>query len=74
VAWTPPEAGAIAMLRYRAPVNSTLLAERLRTEQDVLVVPGDHFGLDGFIRVGYGMDAPVLTEGLRRIGALLATY
>ncbi|MDQ7849089.1 MAG: aminotransferase class I/II-fold pyridoxal phosphate-dependent enzyme [Armatimonadota bacterium] len=74
VGWTPPEAGAIAMLRYRAPVNSTALAERLRTEQDVLVVPGDHFGLDGFIRVGYGMDAHVLTEGLRRIGALLAAY
>lgn len=74
VAWTPPEAGAIAMLRYRAPVNSTALAERLRGEQDVLVVPGDHFGLDGYIRVGYGMEASVLTEGLRRIGALLAAY
>ncbi len=74
VTWTPPEAGAIAMLRYRAPVNSTALAERLRTEQDVLVVPGDHFGLDGFLRVGYGMEAAVLEEGLRRIGGVLATY
>ncbi len=70
--WTPPEAGAIAMLRYGAPVNSTALAERLRTEQDVLVVPGDHFGLDGFIRLGYGMEATVLEEGLRRISAVLA--
>lgn len=73
VTWTPPEAGAIAMLRYSAPVNSTTLAERLRIEQGVLVVPGDHFGLDGFIRVGYGMEATILEEGLRRISAVLAT-
>ncbi|MBI3974915.1 MAG: aminotransferase class I/II-fold pyridoxal phosphate-dependent enzyme [Armatimonadetes bacterium] len=71
VTWTPPEAGAIAMLRYRAAVNSTALAERLRVEQDVLVVPGDHFGLDGFIRIGYGLETSVLEEGLRRIGTVL---
>jgi len=72
VAWTPPEAGAIAMLRYNAPVNSTALAERLRTEHDVLVVPGDHFGVDGHIRVGFGMEARILEEGLRRIAAVLS--
>jgi hypothetical protein len=73
VAWTPPEAGAIAMLRYAGGINSSALAERLRVEQDVLVVPGDHFGLDGFIRVGYGGEASVLEEGLRRIGAVLSS-
>jgi hypothetical protein len=72
ITWAPPEAGAIAMLRYGAPVNSTAVAERLRAEQDVLVVPGDHFGLDGFIRVGYGGEARRLEEGLRRIGGVLA--
>ncbi len=74
ISWTPPEAGAVAMLRYSAPVNSTALAERLRTEQDVLVVPGDHFDLDGFIRVGYGGETSLLEESLRRIAAVLATY
>ncbi|MGH2454116.1 MAG: aminotransferase class I/II-fold pyridoxal phosphate-dependent enzyme [bacterium] len=73
VGWTPPEAGAIAMLRYAGGITSSALAERLRVEQDVLVVPGDHVGLDGFIRVGYGGEASVLEEGLRRIGAVLAT-
>lgn len=73
ISWTPPEAGAVAMLRYSAPVNSTALAERLRTEHDVLVVPGDHFDLDGFIRIGYGGEASLLEEGLRRIGAMLST-
>ncbi len=73
VTWTPPEAGAVAMLRYASGINSSALAERLRVEQDVLVVPGDHFALDGFIRVGYGLEASVLEEGLRRIGAVLST-
>lgn len=72
--WTPPEAGAIAMIRYAAAVNSTVLADRLRREQDVLVVPGDHFGLDGYFRVGFGVEARILEEGLRRLGAVLATY
>ncbi|HEV8339166.1 MAG TPA: aminotransferase class I/II-fold pyridoxal phosphate-dependent enzyme [bacterium] len=73
VSWTPPEAGAIAMLRYAGGINSTALAERLRVEEGVLVVPGDHFALDGFIRVGYGGEGAVLEEGLRRIGKVLST-
>jgi hypothetical protein len=74
VTWTPPDACAVALLRYQAPVNSTALAERLRREREVLVIPGDHFHLDGFIRVGYGMEVSILEEGLRRIGAVLASY
>ncbi|MBI2248169.1 MAG: aminotransferase, partial [Armatimonadetes bacterium] len=40
-------------------------------EYDVLVVPGDHFQMDGYIRVGYGGDRRLLEEGLRRTGDLL---
>ena len=50
----PPRAGAIAYPRYSWPINSTKLMERLRDEQSVLVVPGDQFGMDGFLRIGLG--------------------
>lgn len=73
VSWVPPKAGAIALLRYRPAVNSTELATRLRKDHDVLVVPGDHFQLDGHIRIGYGGDKHLLEEGLRRLGELLRT-
>ncbi len=67
----PPRAGAIAYLRYFGDTNSSTLAERLRVEEDVLVVPGDHFGMDGHLRIGYGEPAEKLSEGLRRLGKVL---
>jgi aspartate/methionine/tyrosine aminotransferase len=67
----PPEAGAIAFVRYQHDVNSTRLIERLRDESSVLVVPGDHFDMDGYLRIGFGGDPSHVTGSLERIGALL---
>ncbi len=69
--WVPPSAGAIAYVRYALPIGSSELAERLRVEQDVLVVPGDHFGMDGYLRLGFGNPAADLSAALDRIGALV---
>ena len=52
--WIRPEAGAIVYVRYDHPVNSTELVTRLRQEKSVLIVPGDHFGMDGYLRLGFG--------------------
>lgn len=71
--WTPPEAGAIVFARYNYPINSTELATRLRVEKSVLTVPGDHFGMDGFIRFGYGERPDYLRQGLDRVHALLGS-
>ena len=71
VSWTPPQAGAIAYLRYHASVNSTELAHRLRKEHAVLVVPGDHFKMDGYLRVGIGSEPAVLSAGLEHLAATL---
>lgn len=65
------EAGAILYLAYILTINSTVLAEKLRTEKDVLIVPGDQFGMDGYIRIGYGPEKDYLVGGLERIGDLL---
>ena len=61
----PPRAGAIAYPRYSWPINSTALVTRLRDEQGVLVVPGDHFGMDGFLRIGFGGEPADLRAGCR---------
>lgn len=65
----PPDAGAIALLKYKADIASVELAERIRTRQSTLTVPGSHFGLEGYIRVWLGGRQEFITEGLRRIGA-----
>jgi aspartate/methionine/tyrosine aminotransferase len=67
----PPEAGAIAFVRYSHRIGSTKLAERIRDEQSVLVVPGDHFEMDGFLRIGFGCDPELLVPALERIGDVL---
>ena len=68
-----PEAGAVAFIRYQHAIKSTRLIERLRDESGVLVVPGDHFEMDGYLRIGFGTDAAHLTSSLDRIGAMLDT-
>jgi aspartate/methionine/tyrosine aminotransferase len=67
----PPQAAAIAFLRYKLDVNSTGFMERLRREKSVLVVPGDHFGHDYHLRVSFGLPPEFLRAGLELIGELI---
>ena len=63
----PPDAGAISYARYRTAVNSFALADRLRREHDVLVVPGDQFEMDHYIRFGFGPPQADLEAALERV-------
>ena len=51
----PPQAAAIAFVRYHRDINSSDLVHRLIHEHDTYVVPGDHFGLDHYLRISYGL-------------------
>jgi aspartate/methionine/tyrosine aminotransferase len=66
--WREPEAGAIALVKYRSDVPSAELCERMRIEQSTLVVPGAFVGLEGYLRIWLGGREEYLREGLRRIG------
>ena len=66
-----PKGGAYLMLSYDNPMNSSQMAERLRVEKSMLLVPGDHFGMDQWVRVGFGDDTETLTAGLDRFDELL---
>jgi aspartate/methionine/tyrosine aminotransferase len=67
-----PEAGAIAFVHYTQSMRSTAIAERLRDERSVLVVPGDFFDMDGWLRIGFGSDPEYLTSALTLIGEFLS--
>jgi aspartate/methionine/tyrosine aminotransferase len=73
VSWVPPTAGAIGYIRYTWDIASTELMERLRDEKGVFVVPGDHFNMDHYLRIGYGYDPGELETGLARCSELLET-
>src|SRR5665647_948995 len=62
-----PQAGALCLMRYQSPTPSFELCERIRVNQSVLIVPGAHLGLEGYIRVWLGGKPEFLREGLRRI-------
>ncbi len=67
----PPQAAAIAFARYHLDLNSTELVERLIHEKSVFIVPGDHFGLDHFLRISFGLPPDYLRAGLDRIHELI---
>jgi aspartate/methionine/tyrosine aminotransferase len=68
-----PQAGALCLMRYESPLPSFDLCERIRVNQSVLIVPGAHLGMEGYIRVWLGGKPEFLREGLRRIGIELET-
>jgi aspartate/methionine/tyrosine aminotransferase len=74
ISFVPPQAAAIAFVRYHLDVNSTELSNRLVKEKNVLVVPGDNFGLDHHLRLSYGLSADYLNEALNRLSQVMDLY
>ena len=74
----PPAAGAIAWVglpaagRLRGISTTAELAEVLRQRKGVLLVPGEQFGLAGYLRIGFGYAAGPLQQALARVDELLA--
>jgi aspartate/methionine/tyrosine aminotransferase len=66
----PPEAGAIVFVRATTrsiPPDWSAFARRA----EALVVPGDHFEMDGYLRLGFGNHPALLDGALERIGELI---
>ncbi|MFJ7328169.1 capreomycidine synthase [Streptomyces cyaneofuscatus] len=65
VALPPPHGGVCAFPALRGVPDVTAMADRLAREHGVLVVPGECFGHDDRVRIGFGGDIEELDEGLR---------
>ena len=63
----PQKAGAMSFIRYHFNMNSTVLTERLRKEKSLLIVAGDCFGMDNYLRLGIGSEKEYLLEGFQRL-------
>jgi aspartate/methionine/tyrosine aminotransferase len=62
-----PKAGGMAFMKYHIDINSTELSTWLREQESVFIVPGDCYGMDGYIRIGVGERSDYLIEGLTKM-------
>jgi len=67
-----PAAGAIAFAEVDLPITSRELVERVREERSVLLVPGEMFGIDNGIRIGFGYHMDDTLQGLALVSETLA--
>jgi aspartate/methionine/tyrosine aminotransferase len=67
VSFVRPQAGTTAMLAYGRDLPSRDFCLRLLADTGVMFVPGDVFGMEGHVRIGYACETGVLREGLARV-------
>lgn len=71
----PPQAAAIAFVRYHRDVGSIELIDRVISEERAYMVPGAHFsGLDHHLRISFGLPKDYLEDGLDRLYRVLSQY
>ena len=68
----PPQASAMCFVRYDLPIGSSKFAQRLRQEKNVLMLPGDCFGLDRHLRIASALPEAYLQAGFQRMNELVA--
>ena len=68
---SPPQAGAIAFVRIKMDIPSQDLTYHIRDNFSVLLTAGKWFGLEGFLRFGYGPPNNYLVKALDRISQSL---
>ena len=59
-------------IRGKVSTDSAQLASLILDEAEVAVVPGEAFGTPGYLRLSYATSDANITEGVQRMGALLA--
>jgi len=65
----PPKINGVTFIGYNLNISSTDLVMKLLQDKSVLIAPGEFCGLDGYVRIGYGMKN--LMDGLSRISETL---
>ena len=66
VSWVPSRAGSVAFLRQSLDMPSEDLCISLIKDKGTFLVPGSCFGMEGFLRIGYGCKTKTLKAGLSR--------
>jgi len=65
--WLPPDAGAICFVRYHHRMAGLDLVEHVRSKHNILLVPGEHFDMPGYLRLGFGNEPAELEAALAEL-------
>ncbi len=69
--YVAPSAAAICFIKQKTGIDSLELVIRLMKEKSVLISPGEHFEVPGYLRIGFGTEPDHLEPALARISELL---
>ncbi len=69
--YVAPMAASICFPKHNLPLSSLEFVERLRREKSVLIAPGEHFGMEKHLRIGFGHSEEELTRGLSLIDEMI---
>ena len=69
-----PDVGLIAMAEVPGVPDTVALARHLAAREQLGVVPGEHFGAPGHLRLGFGTPPDQLSQALARLSRGLASY
>jgi aspartate/methionine/tyrosine aminotransferase len=72
VSMVQPKATALAFVRYAAELDSVTVADRIRTEADVLAAPGAYLGAERHLRIAHALNPERTEEALDRIARVLS--
>lgn len=62
-----PQASAMSFVRFDLPIKSGEFASRLLKEHDLLIIPGDRFGVENHFRFSSALLEQHLRDGLERM-------
>jgi len=71
--YVAPKAAAICFPKHNLPITSLELVDRLLKEKSLLIIPGEHFGMERYLRIGFGYSEEKLNAGLARFDELIQT-
>jgi len=66
-----PSAAAICFIKQNIGIDSYDFVVQLMKEKSVLISPGEHFEVPGYLRIGFGTEPKHLEHALARISELL---
>jgi len=65
--WVPAEAGVVTFLKFKQKTNSEDFCKQLIKKQEVFLLPGTSFEMEGYVRLGFGYAQDNFKEALKRI-------
>jgi len=74
LSFTPPQAGCFAFVKFDLPVPSWDLVMEMVKKDSVFVIPGSCFGIEGHLRMNFGVEKNFLARGLERIDRTLSRF